>query len=407
VNLKQQILGPGSPAARVAAPGMFFMMFMMSGCFLFSHVEAVSFVVVHESALLLPEYSNGKMFMSASWTAAVVSNTRVKMSWPRKAQLLAVSVLVGCTLILLPGAVDSRPGPMPAPLATPTCWQPQKRAYPPLTLVTITAGLDPRYSACLRANRIAYARLHGYEYCDFSASVAAHRAFGFQKLVALHHVFLERKPGSLAWYLDADALVMNRSIAIDALLVDHTDIVWASEPDEQAAGSPFGNPLNSELKESRKDFELRNLLAKLGIDDALAQKAGEPWTIQGGSFVMRNTAWSVAILETIYREAGSTLVLRAPWDWARLSDRAQWMRWAYHHPHEARKHMTLLPGRAFNSMGADYAAGDFVLHAGGGGAFGLNVFGNDKYVELLRRCEALEEASTKVHGTNLGRATHI
>jgi hypothetical protein len=61
VNLKQQILGPGSPAARVAAPGMFFMMFMMSGCFLFSHVEAVSFVVVHESALLLPEYSNGKM----------------------------------------------------------------------------------------------------------------------------------------------------------------------------------------------------------------------------------------------------------------------------------------------------------------------------------------------------------
>jgi len=38
----------------MAAPGMFFMMFMMSGCFLFSHV-AVSFVVVHESALLLPE----------------------------------------------------------------------------------------------------------------------------------------------------------------------------------------------------------------------------------------------------------------------------------------------------------------------------------------------------------------
>jgi hypothetical protein len=66
------------------------------------------------------------------------------------------------------------------------------------------------------------------------------------------------------------------------------------------------------------------------------------------------------------------------------------MRWAYHHPHEARKHMRLLPGRAFNSMGSDYAQGDFVLHAGGGGAFGLNVFGKDKYVELLRRCQALE-----------------
>jgi len=143
-----------------------------------------------------------------------------------------------------------------------------------------------------------------------------------------------------------------------------------------------------------KDFELRKLLAKLGIDEALAKKAGAPWTIQGGSFVMRNSAWSVSILETIFREAGSTLVLRAPWDWVRLSDRAQWMRWAYHHPHEARKHMSLLPGRAFNSMGSDYAEGDLVLHAGGGGAFGLNFFGKDKYVELLRRCQALQARSS-------------
>ena len=141
----------------------------------------------------------------------------------RRCRALLASVCVGCTLIVLPGAVDSRPGPMPAPLVTPTCWQPHTRAHePPLTLVTITAGLDPSYSACLRANRQAYARRHGYEYCDFSANVAAHRAFGFQKLVALHHLFSERKPGGLAWYLDADALVMNQSIAIDALLAEHT-----------------------------------------------------------------------------------------------------------------------------------------------------------------------------------------
>lgn len=141
----------------------------------------------------------------------------------RKRRVLLASVCMGCTLILIPGAVDNLPGPMPAPLVAPTCWQPHTHARePPLTLVTITAGLDPRYSACLRANRQAYARLHGYEYCDFSANVAAHRAFGFQKLVALHHLFSERKPGGLAWYLDADALVMNQSIAIDALLAEHT-----------------------------------------------------------------------------------------------------------------------------------------------------------------------------------------
>ena len=154
--------------------------------------------------------------------------------------------------------------------------------------------------------------------------------------------------------------------------------------------NPNPNPKPNPNPNPTQDFELRKLLAKLGIDEALAKKAGAPWTIQGGSFVMRNSAWSAAILETIFREAGSTLVLRAPWDWARLSDRAQWMRWVYHHPHEARKHMRLLPGRAFNSMGSDYAEGDLVLHAGGGGAFGLHVFGKDKYVELLRRCQTLE-----------------
>ena len=155
--------------------------------------------------------------IDAAWLAC--SEAVALACGSRRCRALLASVCMGCTLIVLPGAVDSRPGPMPASLVTPTCWQPHTRAHePPLTLVTITAGLDPSYSACLRANRQAYARRHGYEYCDFSANVAAHRAFGFQKLVALHHLFSQRKLGGLAWYLDADALVMNQSIAIDALL---------------------------------------------------------------------------------------------------------------------------------------------------------------------------------------------
>ena len=308
-----------------------------------------------------------------------------------KIRLLLACLCSGFIVFLLAGAVDSRAGgPMPKPLVAPNCWQPPTRANPPLTLVSITTGLNPRYSACMRANRRAYARLHGYEYCDFDANVVAHRAFGFQKLVALHSVFSERAPGSLVWYLDADALVMNRSVAIDALLRDHTaDIVWTSEPDGEA-----------EEGGSRKEAELLKVMGKVGIEPDLA-KEGTQWTIQGGSFVMRNTQWAVSVLETIYREAGSTHVLRAPGDWARLSDRAQWMRWAYLHPHEAEKHMALLPGRAFNSMGADYAVGDLVLHAGGGGAFGVNIFGTDKYVELLRRCEELETTVIpRVHHTD-------
>ena len=302
-----------------------------------------------------------------------------------------VCLCSGFLVFLLAGVVDSRAGgPMPKPLVAPSCWLPLAPSYPPLTLVSITAGLDPHYSACVRANRRAYARLHGYEYCDFNASVVAHRAFGFQKLVVLHSVFSERAPGALAWYLDADALVMNMSVAIDALLRDHTaDIVWTSEPDGEAEDGG-----------SRKEAELLKVLGKVGIDPDLAKKERTQWTIQGGSFVMRKTQWALGVLETIYREAGSTLVLRAPGDWARLSDRAQWMRWAYLHPREAEKHMTLLPGRAFNSMGTDYAVGDLVLHAGGGGAFGVNIFGTDKYVELLRRCEELEATVSTVPHTD-------
>ena len=52
-------------------------------------------------------------------------------------------------------------------------------------------------------------------------------------------------------------------------------------------------------------------------------------------------------MDTIYRESGSMLVPRPPptlVPWSTLSDRAQWIRWAYLHRQEARKHMAILPG---------------------------------------------------------------
>ena len=65
-----------------------------------------------------------------------------------------------------------------------------------------------------------------------------------------------------------------------------------SNPNPNLSPNPYPSP-NSDPNPNpnpnpTQDFELRKLLAKLGIDEALAKKAGAPWTIQGGSFVMRN-----------------------------------------------------------------------------------------------------------------------
>lgn len=300
----------------------------------------------------------------------------------------------GFCVFLIYAAVDSRAGPVPRPLAAPKCWPARPRSSraatsddtstddAALTIVSITAGLDARYSKCMNGNRRSYAHRHGYTYCEFDAPLVAHRSFGFHKLVALRHLLLRVAPGARVWYMDADALIMNQSIAIDALLHGYTeDIVWTSEA--EGAG---------------KEDALRRMVGvTLGLPAGLVTETETKWAIQGGSFVMRNTPWALEIMDTVYRESGSMLLPRPPPSivpWSMLSDRAQWIRWAYLHPQEARKHMTILPGRSFNSMGTDYAVGDFVRHAGGGGAFENQYFRNpfktdNKYVQLLALCNAL------------------
>ena len=306
---------------------------------------------------------------------------------------LIACLCAGLCVFLIVAAVDSRSGPVPPPLAAPKCWHPRSSRQSnatsaedtPLTIVSITAGLDAHYARCMNGNRRTYAHRHGYAYCEFDAPLVANRAFGFHKLVALRHLLLQAGLGARAWYLDADALIMNQSISIDAVLHSYTntniyDIIWTSEQEEG------------------KENALRQMLAvMLGMPAKLVEETEQKWAIQGGSFVMRNTPWALATMDTIYRESGSMLVPRPPptfMPWSTLSDRAQWIRWAYLHRHEARKHMTILPGRTFNSMGSDYAIGDFLLHAGGGGAFANRYFRNPfetdtKYVQLLARCEGL------------------
>jgi hypothetical protein len=317
------------------------------------------------------------------------SAQRASMGCVRRA-IIACQCIALCLALYI--AYEGRAQSIPPPLSPPWCFTNANN----LTIVTITAGIDAEYAACMRANRLAYAQRHGHSYCEFDQEVAANRGFGFQKLVALRHAL--RRSGSRqhqrAWYLDADALITNLSASLDDALRGHdADIVWTSEPEG-----------------GKVDALHAMVVGTLGMPKEVLKATGTKWAIQGGSFVVRNTPWALSTMDAIYRTAGSMLVPRPPPSvvpWASLSDRAQWIRWAYLHPEEADEHMAILPGRAFNSMGKDYAPGDLVHHAGGGGAFAnrffVNPFTQDlKYVKLRERCAAIHRPPLPSRGTRRG-----
>ena len=119
----------------------------------------------------------------------------------------------------------------------PTCWRPTRRLQKntSLMLVSILSGLPDRATECLRRNRRAYVERHGYEYCEYDANLLSFRSFGIQKLVALHHILSDRPDGTWGWWLDGDAVIMDRKVSLLGLLSRTTaDIVHASEPESRA-----------------------------------------------------------------------------------------------------------------------------------------------------------------------------
>mmetsp|Transcript_8380 Transcript_8380/g.26203 ORF Transcript_8380/g.26203 Transcript_8380/m.26203 type:complete len:306 (+) Transcript_8380:55-972(+) len=272
------------------------------------------------------------------------------------------------------------------PLVWPVCASPsQPVKQPPVVLTTITAGLPHAAMQCVRHNRLAYSEEHSMEYCEFNGPLASYVSWGFQKVVALAHLFARPRlhQGKLSrplavWYLDADALIMNFSISIHALLDLHRkELVWASEPSTAADGSSH----------AMREF---NKVLKHHVE--LPLPAGQrAWTIQGGSFAARNTSWVRATLAHIYSLAGSTRGYgpsHKPHSNNRslYSDRLAWILWTLEHPAEAEKRMALLRSDVFDSMWFTYVDGDFVYHVGGGGARGYQEISTAKYEQLHRVC---------------------
>ena len=261
----------------------------------------------------------------------------------------------------------------------PTCWRPTRRLQentsPPagLVLVSILSGLPDRATDCLRRNRRAYAERHGHEYCEYDANLLRFRSFGIQKVVALHHILSGRPDGTWGWWLDGDAVIMDRNVSLLGLLRRTTaDIVHASEP------------------ESRAQFEFGQIFERLdgGRATLATTRTGANWTIQCGSYAVRNSRWARGVLHRVAAGFGHSIVppfVQRDGMW-QLSDRAQWIRWALRHPAEAKARMELWHSRVFDSMHPDYRDGDFIFHAGGGGAFGP--VKTHKYTEIAEKCEA-------------------
>ena len=85
----------------------------------------------------------------------------------------------------------------------PTCYAPERnysasgfvtpsggggRPSSAVTLISITSGLPAPFVACMRANRLEYARAHGYEFCEFDAPLnrqAEWTSFSRQKMIGI------------------------------------------------------------------------------------------------------------------------------------------------------------------------------------------------------------------------------
>ena len=59
-----------------------------------------------------------------------------------------------------------------------------------VTLISITSGLPSAFVSCMRENRLAYARAHGFEFCEFRSKLNRQDSFSRQKCVPLrvHYV---------------------------------------------------------------------------------------------------------------------------------------------------------------------------------------------------------------------------
>ncbi|GBG81747.1 hypothetical protein CBR_g33925 [Chara braunii] len=200
-----------------------------------------------------------------------------------------------------------------------------------ITILTVTVGLPKDYLSGLRRNRFAYVNAHGYRYCEVMTSLDFDQPISVTRIKAM---LLLLSFADIVVHLDADVLIMNKSVSIESIL----------------ALRPYNM--------SKKDAIYTNDYTVLRDVDP-----DEMALINTAVYIMRSTAWSKAFLEIQYRFFRWAFQ-RKLWNQQALAV------YRLKHHVEFAEHIAIVPYRLLNVPCCHehnyYQRGDFIAHFAGG-----------------------------------------
>ena len=139
----------------------------------------------------------------------------------------------------------------------------------------------------LRKNRLSYASIHGYRYCEVSTTLDASRPAAWTKLKAMS---LLLSFANLVVAMEADAIIRNKSVRVESILelerynVAHKDVIYTNDYEQDREAE---------------------VTAKSHINTGVYIMHNSPWTKVRGS--LSSSLWSVVAITKSCSFLGSAL----------------------------------------------------------------------------------------------------
>lgn len=197
-----------------------------------------------------------------------------------------------------------------------------------ITILSVAIDLPKAYLVQLRKNRLSYAALHGYRYCEVRTPLDFSRPFPWTKVKAM---MLLLSFAETVVAMEADAIVRNKTIRVESILsleqynVSGKDVIYTSDYQQSHDADP--DPKSS---------------------------------INTGVYIMRSSPWTKAFLESQYRLHTSSIFQTSNLE----HDAVKVYRMKNKEDFNA--HVAIIPFRFMNSPCTwdldKYEDGDFIAH---------------------------------------------
>lgn len=217
-----------------------------------------------------------------------------------------------------------------------------------VTILTVVIDLPKAYLVQLRRNRLSYASIYGYRYCEVSTSLDASRPPSWTKLKAM---LLLLSFTDIVVAMEADAIIRNNNTRIESILeledynLKDKDVIYTND--------------------YQQDRE----------SDVTAKSY-----INTGVYIMRSTPWTKGFLENLYNFYSSSL-------FQKNRERDAVLLYRMKNADDFNAHVAVIPYRFMNSpFGHElnkYEDGDFVAHY-------VEEHSQDKYRELASHLAAMD-----------------